>query len=140
MKILTSEMRGCRRGPEEWFTGTVWVDEIVIAAPARMKAFRVSFEPGARTAWHTHPLGQSLHVLAGVGLVQLQGQPAQAIRPGDTVWIEPGEVHWHGAAPGHTMVHLAMQVADTEGVDVNWLAHVSDQEYATAAQPKLPSE
>ena len=98
-----------------------------------MKAFRVSFEPGARTAWHTHPLGQALHVLAGVGLVQLQGQPAQAIRPGDTVWIEPGEVHWHGAAAGHTMVHLAMQVADAEGVDVAWLAHVSDEEYAAAA-------
>lgn len=135
MKILTSEMRGCRHGPEEWFTGTVWLDEVVIAEPARMKAFRVSFEPGARTAWHTHPLGQALHVLAGVGLVQLQGQPAQAIRPGDTVWIEPGEVHWHGAAPGHTMVHLAMQVADAEGVDVAWLSPVSDQEYAAAAQP-----
>jgi quercetin dioxygenase-like cupin family protein len=132
MKILTSEMRGCRRGPEEWFTGTVWLDEVVIAAPARMKAFRVSFEPGARTAWHTHPLGQALHVLAGVGLVQLQGQPAQTIRPGDTVWIEPGEVHWHGAAPGHTMVHLAMQVADAAGIDVAWLAHVSDQEYAAS--------
>ena len=135
MKILTNEMRSCRRGPEEWFTGTVWLDEIVIAAPARMKAFRVSFEPGARTAWHTHPLGQALHVLAGVGLVQLQGQPAQTIHPGDTVWIEPGEVHWHGAAPGHTMVHLAMQVADADGVDVAWLAPVSDQEYAAATQP-----
>jgi quercetin dioxygenase-like cupin family protein len=140
MKILTSEMRGCRRGPGNWFTGTVWVDEVVIAEPARMKAFRVSFEPGARTAWHTHPLGQALHVLAGVGLVQLQGQPAQAIRPGDTAWIEPGEVHWHGAAPGHTMVHLAMQVADEAGVDVAWLAHVSDQEYASATRPGLPSE
>ena len=107
MKILTSEMRGCRHGPEEWFTGTVWLDEIVIAAPA-------------------------LQVLAGVGLVQLQGQPAQTIRPGDTVWIEPGEVHWHGAAPGHTMVHLAMQVADAAGIDVAWLAHVSDQEYAAS--------
>ena len=135
MKILTSEERSCRRGPEDWFTGTVWLDEIVIAAPARMKAFRVSFEPGARTAWHTHPLGQALHVLTGVGLVQLQGHPAQTIRPGDTVWIEPGEVHWHGAAPGHTMVHLAMQVADAEGVDVAWLAPVSDEEYAVAAQP-----
>ncbi len=133
MKILTSEMRGCRRGPADWFTGTVWVDEIVIApAPARMKAFRVSFEPGARTAWHTHPLGQALHVLSGVGLVQKKGEPAQAIHPGDTVWIEPGEVHWHGAAPGHTMVHLAMQVADANGVDVAWLAHVSDEEYAAA--------
>jgi quercetin dioxygenase-like cupin family protein len=134
MKILSSETRGCFQGPKDWFTGTVWVDEIVIApAPARMKAFRVSFEPGARTAWHTHPLGQALHVLSGVGLVQLQGQPAQAIRPGDTVWIEPDEVHWHGAAPGHTMVHLAMQVANEAGVDVNWLAHVSNEEYANAA-------
>jgi quercetin dioxygenase-like cupin family protein len=134
MKILSSETRGCFQGPKDWFTGTVWVDEIVIApAPARMKAFRVSFEPGARTAWHTHPLGQALHVLSGVGLVQLQGQPAQVIRPGDTVWIEPDEVHWHGAAPGHTMVHLAMQVADANGVDVNWLAHVSNEEYAAAA-------
>jgi quercetin dioxygenase-like cupin family protein len=133
MKILTNEERSCRRGPEDWFTGTVWLDEIVVAAPARLKAFRVSFEPGARTAWHTHPLGQALHVLSGVGLVQLQGQPAQAIRPGDTIWIEPGEVHWHGAAPEHTMVHMAMQVADTAGVDVVWLTHVSDQEYAAAA-------
>jgi quercetin dioxygenase-like cupin family protein len=112
----------------------VWVDEVVIAEPARFKAFRVSFEPGARTAWHTHPLGQALHVLTGVGLVQLQGQPAHTIRPGDTVWIEPGEVHWHGAAPGHTMVHLAMQVADANGVEVTWLAHVSDQEYAAATK------
>ena len=134
MKILSSETRGCFQGPKDWFTGTVWVDEIVIApAPARMKAFRVSFEPGARTAWHTHPLGQALHVLSGVGLVQLQGQPAQAIRPGDTVWIEPDEVHWHGAAPGHTMVHLATQVANEAGADVNWLAYVSNEEYANAA-------
>jgi len=136
MKILTNEMRGGFQGPKEWFTGMVWVDEIVIApAPARMKAFRVSFQPGARTAWHTHPLGQALHVLTGVGVVQLQGQPAQTIRPGDTVWIEPGEVHWHGAAPGHTMAHLAMQVADANGVDVAWLNHVTDEEYAAAAHP-----
>ncbi|MGP8258516.1 MAG: cupin domain-containing protein [Acidobacteriaceae bacterium] len=134
MKIFTSEMRGCRRGPEDWFTGTVWLDEIVIAsAPARFKAFRVSFDPGARTAWHTHPLGQALHVLSGLGLVQKKGEPAQAIHPGDTVWIEPGEVHWHGAAPGHTMVHLAMQVANEAGVDVAWLAPVSDEEYTAAA-------
>jgi len=136
MKILSSEMRSCRRGPEDWFSGTVWLDEVVIAEPARMKAFRVSFEPGARTAWHTHPLGQALHVLSGVGLVQKKDEPAQTIHPGDTVWIEPGEVHWHGAAPGHTMVHLAMQVADEAGVEVNWLAHVSDEEYAAAQTSK----
>jgi quercetin dioxygenase-like cupin family protein len=134
MKILGNEMRWCRRGPGDWFSGTVWIDEVVTAgAPARFKAARVSFEPGARTAWHTHPMGQALHVLAGAGLVQLKGQPAQAIRPGDTVWIEAGELHWHGAAAGHTMVHLAMQEPDVKGVDVVWLEHVSDAEYAASA-------
>ena len=128
------QMRGSRRGPEDWFTGTVSLDEVVTAgAPARFKAFRVSFEPGARTAWHTHPMGQALHVLAGVGLVQLKGEAAQTIRPGDTVWIEAGEVHWHGAAPGRTMVHLAIQQADANGVEVAWLEHVTGAEYAAAA-------
>ena len=131
MKILTNGMRGCRKGPEAWFTGTVWVDEIVTgAAPSRMKVNRVSFEPGARTAWHTHPVGQALHVVAGLGRVQLLGQPVQEIRPGDSVWIEAGEVHWHGAGPAHTMVHLAMQEADERGVDVEWMQHVTDAEYA----------
>jgi quercetin dioxygenase-like cupin family protein len=134
MKILGSEMLGCRRGPAEWFTGTVWVDDVVTAAaPARFNAARVSFEPGARTAWHTHPMGQALHVLSGVGLVQLKGETAQVIRPGDSVWIEAGEEHWHGAAPGRTMVHLAMQEKDADGVAVMWLEHVSDAEYAGAA-------
>jgi quercetin dioxygenase-like cupin family protein len=131
MKIFKNETRGYRKGPEAWFTGTVWIDEIVKAAPpSSLKANRVFFEPGARTAWHTHPKGQGLHILEGLGRVQLKGQPAQEIRPGDSVWIEPGEVHWHGAAPGHTMVHLAIQDADAEGVDVVWLNHVTDQEYA----------
>lgn len=131
MKILTSEMRGCRRGPAAWFTGTVWIDEIVTApTPARFKANRVSFEPGARTAWHTHPVGQALHVYAGLGRVQVKGQPIREMRPGDTVWIEPGEVHWHGAAPTYTMVHLAIQEADEHGVDVVWLEHVTDEEYS----------
>src|ERR1700733_8224871 len=104
MKILTSEERGCRRGPADWFTGTVWIDDVVAGgAPSRLNSARVSFEPGARTAWHTHPLGQALHVLSGVGWVQLQGEAARAIRPGDSVWIEAGEVHWHGAQAGHTM-------------------------------------
>lgn len=131
MKILTNGMRSCRKGPEAWFTGTVWLDEIVIGtAPSRMKSFRVSFEPGARTAWHTHPVGQALHVVAGLGRVQLQGQPPREIRPGDTVWIEAGEVHWHGAAPGHTMVHIAIQETDAHGVDVVWMDHVIDEEYS----------
>ena len=131
MKILTNAMRGCRKGPEAWFTGTVWLDEIVMGGtPSRLKVNRVSFEPGARTAWHTHPVGQALHVLTGVGRVQLKGQPPQKIGPGDTVWIEADERHWHGADADHTMVHLAIQEADERGVDVVWLEHVTDQEYS----------
>jgi quercetin dioxygenase-like cupin family protein len=131
MKILTNEMRGCRKGPEAWFTGEVWINEVVAgAAPARFKANRVSFAPGARTAWHTHPVGQALHVEAGLGRVQLKGEPVREIRPGDSVWIEAGEVHWHGAAPGYTMAHLAIQETDEKGVDVVWLEHVTDEEYA----------
>jgi quercetin dioxygenase-like cupin family protein len=134
MKILTSEMLGCRRGPAEWFTGRVWIDDVVTAgAPARFNAARVSFEPGARTAWHTHPMGQALHVLSGVGLVQLKGEAAQVIRPADSVWIEAGELHWHGAAPGRTMVHLAMQEKDVDGVTVVWMEHVTDEEYSAAS-------
>ena len=131
MKILSDEMRGCRKGPEEWFTGTVWIDEIVTGtAPSRLVAARVFFEPGARTAWHTHPVGQTLHVLTGVGRVQLKGEPVREIRPGDTVWIDAGEVHWHGATAGHTMVHLAMQEIDEHGVNVSWLEQVTDTEYS----------
>src|SRR5881396_2081104 len=97
-----------RRGPADSFTGTVWQDPIIDApAPARIRATRVSFEPRARTAWHTHPLGQTLHVLSGVGRVQAWGGPVREIRPGDTVWIPPGEKHWHGAGPSTGMVHIA---------------------------------
>jgi quercetin dioxygenase-like cupin family protein len=133
MKILTSEERGCRRGPGDWFTGTVWIDDVVAGgAPSRLNSARVSFEPGARTAWHTHPMGQALHVLSGVGWVQLKGEAARAIRPGDSVWIEAGEVHWHGAQAGHTMVHLAMQEKDDAGVAVVWGEHVTEAEYGAA--------
>lgn len=133
MKVLKSETLGCRRGPAEWFTGTVWIDDVVTAgAPARFNSARVSFEPGARTAWHTHPMGQALHVLSGVGWVQLKGEAAQAIRPGDSVWIEAGEEHWHGAAAGRTMVHLAIQEKDADGVGVVWMEHVTDAEYGEA--------
>jgi quercetin dioxygenase-like cupin family protein len=132
MKIFSNQMRSCMKGPEAWFTGLVWIDEIVAGvAPSRFKANSVSFAPGSRTAWHTHPVGQALHVTAGVGWVQLKGQPAQQIRPGDSVWIEPGEVHWHGAAQNHTMTHLAIQETDEHGVNVVWLEHVTDAEYAT---------
>jgi quercetin dioxygenase-like cupin family protein len=131
MKILNSKERASRKGPADWFTGNVWIDEIVVGiAPSRLRAFRVSFEPGARTAWHTHPVGQTLHVLTGHGLVQLEGQPIEEIHPGDTVVIAPNERHWHGAAASSTMVHLAIQEADAQGVDVVWLEHVADEEYA----------
>jgi quercetin dioxygenase-like cupin family protein len=130
MKILGNAQRRCMQGPEAWFTGVVWVDSVVdLAAPARLAAALVSFSPGARTAWHTHPLGQTLYVLSGLGWVQLEGDPPQAIRPGDVVEIAPGENHWHGAEAGHTMVHLAMQEKDETGSPVLWGRHVTDQEY-----------
>lgn len=130
MKIVSSSERASRRGPAEWFTGTVWIDQIVEGEePSRARLARVSFEPGARTAWHTHPVGQVLHVLSGSGLVQQEGQPVRTIQPGDTVMIAPGERHWHGAGPASTMVHLAMQEADASGVQVVWLEHVTDAEY-----------
>ena len=121
-----------RRTPAKWFTGTVWQDPIVEAPePARLRAVRVSFEPGARTAWHTHPLGQTLHVVHGVGRAQTWGGPVREIRAGDTVWIPPGEKHWHGAAPECSMAHIAMQEAK-DGVAVEWMEHVTDEQYAVA--------
>ena len=135
MQISSSASKPTRRGPADWFTGTVWQDPIIEApAPARIRANRVSFEPGARTAWHTHPLGQTLHVLSGVGRAQTWGGPVREIRPGDTVWIPPEEKHWHGAAPDHGMVHLAMQES-LDGTAVEWLEHVSDKDYA--AEPSV---
>jgi len=131
MKILLSKERPSRKGPADWFTGAVWIDEIQVGvAPSRLRVFRVSFEPGARTAWHTHPVGQTLHVLTGFGLVQLEGGPIQEILPGDTVVIAPNERHWHGAAANNTMVQLAIQETDEQGVDVVWLEQVTDQEYS----------
>src|SRR5881394_2583425 len=99
-----------RRPPADYFTGTVWQDPIIEApAPARIRGAFVAFEPGARTAWHTHPLGQTLHVISGVGRIQTKGQPVREIKAGDVVWIAPGEKHWHGGAPTTGMVHIAMQ-------------------------------
>jgi quercetin dioxygenase-like cupin family protein len=108
----------------------VWQDPVIEAAdPARLNAVRVSFEPGARTAWHTHPLGQTLLVLSGCGRVQSEGGPVREIRPGDVVWIPPGEKHWHGASPATGMVHLAMQERQNGGA-ATWLEHVTDAQYA----------
>ncbi len=133
MKILACGERNSGKGPAAWFTGAVWIDEVVTGtAPSRLKANRVSFEPGARTAWHTHPLGQALHVVSGLGRIQLKGEPVREIRPGDSVWIEAGELHWHGAAPGSTMVHLAIQETDERGLNVEWLDHVTDEEYGAS--------
>lgn len=129
MEIFASGSRPTRRANENWFTGTVWQDPVIEApAPARVNALRVGFEPGARTAWHTHPLGQTLHVLSGVGLVGTRGEAPRVIRAGDTVWIPPGEEHWHGAAPYTGMVHLAIQEA-RDGQAANWLEKVSDADY-----------
>jgi len=118
------------KGPEDWFTGTVRIDPLFpVTPPARAAGNAVTFEAGARTAWHTHPLGQILIVTAGCGRVQKWGEPALEIRPGDVVWIEPGEKHWHGAAPTTAMTHIAIQEA-LDGSAVEWLEHVSDQQYS----------
>ena len=120
------------RANPDWFTGTVWHAAIVAAPePARLRAAHVRFEAGARTAWHTHPLGQTLHVLSGLGRVQTLGGPVQEIRPGDTVWIPPHEKHWHGASPDQEMVHIAMQES-LDGKHVEWMEHVTDAQYEVA--------
>ena len=130
MKIANGNERASRKGPADWFTGDVWIDEIFRGADSsRMRLVRVSFTPGARTAWHTHPGGQVLHVLSGEGLVQTTGEPPREIHPGDTVVIAPGERHWHGAGPANTMVHLALYESDARGVDAVWMEHVTDAEY-----------
>jgi quercetin dioxygenase-like cupin family protein len=121
-----------RRMPATWFTGTVWQDPIIEAPdPARVRAVWVRFEPGARTAWHTHPLGQTLYVVSGVARVQSWEGPLRELRPGDTVWIPPAEKHWHGASPDCGMEHLALQEA-LDGVAVDWLEHVTDAQYAAS--------
>jgi quercetin dioxygenase-like cupin family protein len=121
------------QGPGDWFTGAVYVD--AVAAPSsgsRLSASSVHFTPGARTAWHTHPNGQTIYVLEGVGHAQRRGGPVEVIRPGDRVFFEPGEEHWHGAAPNRFMAHLAMLEVDDEGNSAAWGDHVSDEEYAAA--------
>ena len=120
-------------GPSDWFTGTVYID--TIAAPGRastLGAAAVHFTPGARSAWHVHPLGQSIWVTEGIGLCQREGGDVTVIRPGDRVFFEPGENHWHGAAPNRFMVHIAMQQNDESGSPVSWGRHVSDEEYGVA--------
>ena len=120
-------------GPSDWFTGAVYIDSV--AAPAgssRVNASSVHFTPGARTAWHTHPNGQTIYVTEGVGLAQQRGGPIEVIRPGDRVFFEPGKEHWHGAAPDRFMTHLAMLEVDDEGTSAAWGEHVTDDEYRAA--------
>ncbi|MBF4164021.1 (R)-mandelonitrile lyase [Nocardioides acrostichi] len=118
-------------GPTDWFTGTVWIDGL--RSPDEQSAVgcaHVRFAPGARTAWHTHPHGQTLYVTDGVGYVGTRAGGTQEIRPGDVVYIEPGEEHWHGATPDRFMAHLAIHEADEQGQPVTWLEHVTDAEYS----------
>ena len=129
MEIKHAGSRPSNRGPADWFTGTVRIDALFDAnTPARAAGGAVTFEPGARTAWHTHPLGQTLIVLFGRGLVQREGGPIEEIRPGDVVCFAPGEKHWHGASPETAMQHIAIQEA-LDGRAVDWLEHVTDEEY-----------
>jgi len=129
MKITRAPSVQSKPGPEEWFTGKVQFDTLNSAEPpARANAARVTFEARARTAWHTHPLGQTLIVLSGTGRVQREGGPVEEIGPGDVVWFPPDEKHWHGAGPDGSMCHIAIQEA-LDGSSVTWLEHVSDTDY-----------
>ena len=130
MKITRSGGQPSAKGPSEWFTGTVRIDPLFAPAPeTRAAGNAVTFEPGARTAWHTHPLGQTLIVTFGLGWVQREGGAVEKIRPGDIVWFEPGEKHWHGASATTAMQHIAIQEA-LNGKPVDWMEQVSDEQYA----------
>ena len=129
MEIKRNGSQPSAKGPGDWFTGTVRIDPLFqVNAPARAAAASVTFEPGARTAWHTHPLGQTLIVTAGCGLAQCWGGPIEEIRPGDVIWFAPGEKHWHGATSRTAMTHIAIQEQLDEQV-VDWMEKVSDEQY-----------
>jgi quercetin dioxygenase-like cupin family protein len=129
MDIRRSGAQPSAKGPAEWFTGTVRVDPLLSPLdPARASGALVTFEPGARTAWHTHPLGQTLIVTGGCGWVQREGGPIEEIRPGDVGWLPPGEKHWHGAAATTAMSHIAIQ-EKLDGKNVDWMEKVSNQQY-----------
>jgi len=129
MDITRSGAQPSSKGPADWFTGSVRIDPLFSPPePARVAGALVTFEPGARTAWHTHPLGQTLIVMTGLGLVQREGGPIEQIRPGDVVWFAPGEKHWHGASPTTAMSHIAIQ-EKLNGSPVDWMEQVSDKQY-----------
>ena len=129
MEIKRSGSQPSAKGAADWFTGTVRIDPLFDApVPARAAGASVTFEPGARTAWHTHPLGQTLIVTSGCGLAQRWGGPVEVIRPGDVVWFPPGEKHWHGASPTTAMTHIAIQ-EQLDGKTADWMEQVSDEQY-----------
>jgi quercetin dioxygenase-like cupin family protein len=129
MDIKRSGSQPSTKGPAEWFTGTVRIDPLFEAPePARVRGASVTFEPGARTAWHTHPLGQHLIVTSGLGWTQCWGGPKEEIRPGDVIWCPPGMKHWHGATPTSAMTHIAIQEA-LNGKVVDWMEKVSEEQY-----------
>jgi quercetin dioxygenase-like cupin family protein len=128
---ITPNSLDTNTGPADWFTGTVFIDTVASPRPpSRVAAAMVHFTPGARTAWHTHPFGQTIYVIEGAGLCQREGGSVEVIKPGDRVFFEPDENHWHGAAPNRFMTHLAIQEADDSGSPVTWGEHVSDEQYA----------
>ena len=130
-KIIRSTDRATKTQPASSFVGTVYADEVVVGEkPSRMRATRVSFTPGARTNWHTHPVGQTLYCLHGIGRYQAEGGPVVELRPGDTVVIPPGAKHWHGSAPGHLFAHLAMSEVSDTGEGTKWLEAVSEADYS----------
>ncbi len=134
MQITRAGSQPSNKGPADWFTGAVRIDPLFSApGPARADGAAVTFEPGARTAWHTHPLGQTLIVVSGFGCVQRDGEAVQEIRPGDVVWFAPNERHWHGASPTTAMTHIAIQEA-LDGKAVDWLEHVTDEQYESTRQ------
>ena len=127
---ITRNSLDTNQGPSDWFTGIAFIDTIAAASdPSRAAAALVHFSPGARTAWHTHPYGQTIYVTEGIGRCQKRGGPIEEIRPGDRVYFEPGEDHWHGATPNRFMAHVAIQEVDETGTQVTWGEHVTDQEY-----------
>jgi quercetin dioxygenase-like cupin family protein len=130
MEIHRAGRRPTKQAPADNFTGVVLQDQVVVVkAPSRMRATNVHFTPGARTAWHSHPVGQVLYAVSGVGRVQLEGEPMQILHPGDTAIIPPNTRHWHGAAPDMLFTHLAMSETDDKGGGTSWFEHVSDADY-----------
>jgi quercetin dioxygenase-like cupin family protein len=130
---ITRSGPGTIKGSDNWFTGDVYIDSVAAApAPGRVQANLVHFTPGARTAWHTHPLGQTIYVTEGIGLVQRRGGPIEVVRPGDRVFFAPDEDHWHGAAPNRFMVHIALNEVDDDHVAANWGEQVTEDQYSAA--------